>query len=178
MHVTVQCYSPIISPEHINGIPVCHNSVLTAPKSTAKKIIIKLRVNWKGSECADVAGEVGWSCTYSSVNMLPCTDKLITRGESSPAVDGLKRAKVERQIFHAVGATVVEINTGGHLGWFAGHRCELIGPGRLLRATRPPRGRPRSAPWWTPVLPHRGSASLRVLLALEGPLVFRLTVSC
>lgn len=46
--------------------------------------------------------------------MLPCTHKLVTGRESSPSVNGLERAKIERQIFHAVGATVVEIDTRGN----------------------------------------------------------------
>lgn len=31
MKAIVQIYSPIITPKHVNGIPVCHNSVLASP---------------------------------------------------------------------------------------------------------------------------------------------------
>lgn len=45
---------------------------------------------------------------------LPCSHKLITWRESSPAVYCLKWSKVERQVLHAIRAAVVEINTGRH----------------------------------------------------------------
>lgn len=48
------------------------------------------------------------------VNTLPRTDELITRWKSSPAMNSLKRAEIECQIFHAVRATVVEVYTRGH----------------------------------------------------------------
>lgn len=48
------------------------------------------------------------------VGMLPRPDELVAGRESPPSVNGLKRAKVERQIFDAVGAAVVEINTRGN----------------------------------------------------------------
>lgn len=52
----------------------------------------------------------------ASVGMLPRPDELITGRESPPSVNGLERAKVERQVFDAVGAAVVEINTRGNFG--------------------------------------------------------------
>lgn len=61
-----------------------------------------------------------------SINMLPCTDELITRRKSSPTMDGLERAKIKCQIFHTVRTTMVEIYTRGHFGWFAGHCCFVI----------------------------------------------------
>lgn len=68
----------------------------------------------KAETCGDEQGLPSFRAgEAASVRMLPGTDELITGGESSPSVNGLKRAKIERQIFHAVGATVVEVNTRG-----------------------------------------------------------------
>lgn len=52
----------------------------------------------------------------TSVNVLPCADKLITRRKSSPTMNSLKWAKIKCQIFHTVRTTMVEIYTRGHFG--------------------------------------------------------------
>lgn len=99
---------PIVSSKDINGIPVCHNSVLTAPV-------------WKSaneSEQKEVKSKEAAGCHRLStpVNMLPCADELITRRKSSPTMNGLKRAEIKCQIFHTVRTTMVEIYTRGHFG--------------------------------------------------------------
>lgn len=108
--IPVQSYSPIVSPKHINGISVRHNSVFTAPEY--RRDMSMTIHSFTAEEAA-------------SVRMLPCTHKLVTGRESSPSVNGLERAKIERQIFHTVGATVVEIDTRGNFSWFTGHGCCL-----------------------------------------------------
>lgn len=51
-------------------------------------------------------------------------------------MDSLKRAEVKRQIFNAIGAAVVKINTRGHLRGFAGHFRQLIQPGQFSSIRR------------------------------------------
>lgn len=109
--IPVQSYSPIVSPKHINGISVRHNSVFAAPEYSGDMSMTNIH-----PFTADQA---------ASVSMLPCTHKLVTGRESSPSVNGLERAKVERQIFHAVGAAVVEVDTRGNFSGFTGHGCCL-----------------------------------------------------
>lgn len=121
MAITVACDLPIVSSKDINGIPVCHNSVLAAPAYKSANEGQQNEVKLGEGRCV-----LPPSSSSSSVNVLPCADELITRRKSSPTMDSLKRAKIECQIFHTVRTTVVEIYTRGHFGWFTGHCCLLI----------------------------------------------------
>jgi len=92
------------------------------------KGLITHGVGWGGGETHDsITDEKLPSGSFGP--RLPRTDELVTRRQPPPPVDGLEGSEIERQIFHTVGATVVEVNTRGDFGGFARHRGQQHFPG-------------------------------------------------
>lgn len=58
----IQYYSPIVSPKHVNGIPVCHNSVFTAPKT--EQIKFRISADCKHAVKSDEAASSHLSTCY------------------------------------------------------------------------------------------------------------------
>ena len=85
---------------------------------------------WMGGEGkGQITAARGLTDLRGGGDLLPGSDELVAGRQPPPAADGLEGPEVQRQVFHAVGAAVVEVDTRGDFGGFARHRRRQRLPG-------------------------------------------------
>lgn len=129
---------PIISTKHVDSVPVCHHSMLTAPTSDIRMFeyvsskLVGCMCQWVHPWCFFIDNLLKHSLESYVVHktlqvvvnhlQLPCPNKFVTGWKSSPSMDCFKRTKVECQVFDTIRATMVEVNTRSNFG-FTRHGC-------------------------------------------------------